>query len=267
MSDWILLKQTQHAKAGWRPYRGYTFAAKDAVAPLVVAELAQAALHYPLGFVLQPNKQFQLVAVQGTTPGENLFVNDDGHWACDYIPSHYRGYPFSLAPSPKQPPPSASQGATVQSGQRLALAINQGSGLFHNPAEHGDTPLFEKGGFSPALERVVNFLRQRRQNHQVTQALVKQLADSGIFVPWKKGPQVGGLHRVDEKALRNLTGEDLQPLVKSGAMTLAYIQMFSEHRLPALLSRKHGQNKKAAERDSLESLFETDDDFDFDFDS
>lgn len=256
MSDWILLSQQQHANAGWRPYRHYDFAVHDAVAPLVVAELAQAALYYPLGFVLQPNHQFQLVAVQGVKPGVNACVDTKGRWQVDYIPSHYRGYPFSLAPNPQD-----------ADGASMALAIKQTSGLFHDPAQPGDTPLFENGQFSPALEKVVAFLKQRRQNHKVTQKLVAQLAQAGILVPWNKGPQVGGLHHVDEQALRALSGEQLQPLVKSGAMTLAYIQMFSEHRLPALRQRSEGKSEDLQAKDSLEQLFANDEDFNFDFDA
>ena len=61
-----------HAGRFWHRLTAYTFASRDCFAPLVG--------------LLSP------------VAGKNLFVDTNGRWLGDCIPSCYRAYPFSLAP-------------------------------------------------------------------------------------------------------------------------------------------------------------------------
>lgn len=71
MPNFQPISHTTHASKRWKRYSGYTFAAADAVAPLVVHELPKACMHLPLAFIPQ-GEHFTPVAVLGLQPGQNL---------------------------------------------------------------------------------------------------------------------------------------------------------------------------------------------------
>ena len=80
---------------------------------------------------------------------------------------------------------------------------------------------------------------------------------------------VRGLHRIDEALMKSLSGEELTSLAQSGALSLAYPQLFSEQRM-AHLSRRyqlHSEwHRHLANNDSLDVLFAEDDDDTLEFD-
>src|SRR5690554_4691123 len=113
MAQLTVISREQHANKRWKRYTSYSFAASDAVVPLVVQELPRACLALPIGFV-KTDSGFQLVAVQGLLPGKNLWVAPDGRWIGPYVPAAYRGYPFVLA--------------NTEDGKRV-LCVREDSGL------------------------------------------------------------------------------------------------------------------------------------------
>ena len=117
------LDSTQHRQHGWKRQPDFLFARTDVVAPLLLAEIPYASAVYVLGFAQRPAGGYQLVALQGLRPGENLFVDDAGRWLREYVPSHYRAYPFRIL--------QAQQGdKTVH-----LLGFDRASGLY---SEHPD---------------------------------------------------------------------------------------------------------------------------------
>ena len=271
MTRWIPLDPATHQEACWFKHRDYSFAARDHLAPVVMAEITQVLPWYPLAFASnEQGSRFHLVALLSLMPGRNLYLTPQGKWQAPYVPSHYRGYPFALNGE----------------GQ---LCIDVESGLFTESDTPGALPIFEHGELSELTAQVKQFHEKRHQALALTQKLVDQLHEAELITPWAiqwkpkaKVQTLKGYCGIDEERLRSLAPEQYAELAHSGALGLAYVQIFSRARIADLQYRHrkqpgHGQPKgdDKAERhlhavektDSLDGLFgEGDDDLEFDFD-
>lgn len=253
MSNWQFLRASEHREAGWQKFSDYRFAAQDRTAPMVVAEINQAALYYPLGLVKSAEAgKWELSVLQGVQLDENIFVDSAGRWRAPYVPAHYRSYPFAFK---------------VLKGGRMGLVFDESSGLISVPAAEGSTPLFNgQNEFQQPVQDVIEFLKQRERNRQLTQQLVDQLAEAGVVQPWVSELPVdlNGVACIDETRLRHLPGDVLSKLAQSGALTVAYIQLFSQARLMDLAKRA----EQLQSADNLDAVFgEGGDELEFDFDS
>jgi len=236
MSQLTAITRAQYADKRWKRYTSYSFAAKDAVAPLVVQEMPTACMHMPIGFV-DTGKGFQLVAVLGLQKDMNLWVTPEGRWVGPYVPAVYRGYPFTLARS---------------EDERRVLCVREDSGLV---TSSGGEPFFdEKGEISQPLKDVMSFLEQVAVNNQKTLALCALLAKHNLIQPWnvtlkfnEEERALEGLYRVDEAALNQLPSEDFDVLRKAGALPLVYCQLLSMQHLRRLgqLADKHAARATA----------------------
>ena len=95
MSQFVVVSRERHSAKRWRRPDQFRFAAGDALAPAIGAELSRLAPTTPLAFVEQAG-QFELAAVLSLTPGKNMFVGPDGRWLGGYVPALYRAYPFRV---------------------------------------------------------------------------------------------------------------------------------------------------------------------------
>jgi hypothetical protein len=208
----------RYAGKKWQRPSGYSFAAKDALVPIVGAEIARAALALPLAF-LQEAEHFVLVAVLSLRPGRNMLVGPDGRWLGAYIPACVRNYPFRLLP-------------TQQTGQ-LALCIEENEAAVG--AETTGEDFFDQdGNLSPRLKKIFEFLNEFERARHATTIAVSALADAGLIQPWpikiaaaENKREIGGLHRIDESALNGLPDDAFLKLRKSLAFSIAYGQMLS----------------------------------------
>ncbi len=261
-----------HRDAGWKRPSRYFYAAHDVVVPVVMAELSHLLTSMPLAFVHQTeDAPFQLVAVQSLQPGLNVYVSPDGRWLGQYVPAFYRSYPFRMMP--------------VEGTDRTALCADQTSDCFALEAGEDDQRLFaDSGELSPALTNMRTFMEAWGKNRITTNARVAELNEHGVIVPWalhlsqrqkaslekSEAQPVRGLHRIDETKLKALPGDALTALAQTGALSLAYAQLFSEQRM-AHLSRRyqlHSEwHRHLANNDSLDVLFaeDNDDTLEFDF--
>lgn len=235
MAELTVISRENHANKRWKRYTSYSFAATEAVAPLVAQELPRACLVLPIGFV-QTQNGFQLVAVQGLAPGKNLFVAPDGRWIGPYVPAAYRGYPFVLA--------------NTEDGKRV-LCVREDSGLVSEVQGEGEPFFDEEGNPSKPVQDVLNFLDQVAGNAQVTARLCALLAEHNLIQPWnvqiktESGEQpVQGLFRVDEAALNTLSAEAFEALRQGGALPLVYCQLLSMQHLQ-VLGRLAGEHAAA----------------------
>jgi len=265
MSEWIAVSRTQHADSYFWPRQGYGFAAQEQVVPILIAELTKLLPHYALAFIQQgegSHPSYQPVALTGLGGERNLYVNSDGRWLANYVPSVLRGHPFRLAKA---------------DNDQQVLAIEQDS-LTDEPSAQ---PLFDEDGkLAEKAQQTLNFLTQCDQNRQVTQAASQVLGETGLIGPWPlklergEGQEpltVQGLYRINEKALNDLAADAFADLRKHGALALAYAQLFSMSQLSQLTERakfhdKHQsqQADQPANRD-IDSLLGDDDDLTFDF--
>jgi hypothetical protein len=217
MPRYELITKTGFAAQGWRRYDSYAFAATDAVAPLVVQELAKACMSLPIAFI-QQNDTFVPHAVQGLEPGRNLFVVN-GTWVAPYTPAAYRGYPFALAKG---------------EDDQLHLCIDMDSGLVGAGDEFDQQFFDDTGEAAKPVKDALNFLQQIHNNRAVTQRVCAALAAEELFQPWPlkvQGPEgertIDGLFRIDEARLNSLEPDALARVQKAGGLPVAYCQLLS----------------------------------------
>lgn len=235
MTDYHVITRERHGDQYWLKQSGHSFAAGDALCPLVAQELPKAVLFVPIGFIAEGD-HFMPVAVQGLTPGQNLFVAADGRWLASYIPNPYRAYPFRMAPT--------EQGEQV-------LCIDEASGLL---SESAGEPFFNEDG-TPAqsVQEILAFFNQIDANRQLTRSICAVLQQHGLIQLWpitvqgEQGEQkVEGLFRIDEAALNALTAEALAEVRNTGGLTVAYCQLLSIQHLSTLgtLAQAHAEAEK-----------------------
>jgi hypothetical protein len=130
------------------------------------------------------------------------------------------------------------------------LCVDEDSTLIVDRSVAGEEFFDPAGNISPALKSVFDALMHVERSRKVTDLAVAALAQSGVIRPWPiklktdQGEQtVGGLHSVDQAALRALPDEAFLKLRKAAALPIAFAQMLSAGQLGvfALLARIHQQ--------------------------
>jgi hypothetical protein len=267
MPDYVPLSKTTHSESGLVA-AGCGFALEQAVVPLVAEELPQTLPTMAIGFVRAANENgFELVALQSLQAGVNVYVHTNGRWIGGYRPAWYRAHPFRLMRD--------------EQTDRYVVCVDESSAAFEKQAGEQSERLFDgEGELTERTQGTVTFLEKLQKATRVTQALVGRLDEAGVIVPWalttrnpgrEEGQQVKGLYHIDEAALKALEPEVLAQLASSGALSIAYTQLLSEHRLQGLsrlydLRNQANQQAKPAGDVDLEDLFgEEDDDFSFNF--
>ncbi|GAA3574562.1 SapC family protein [Marinobacter xestospongiae] len=266
MPHYVALSKSAHRSAGVRP-TNLAHALEQAVVPVVAEEVPRVLPTMPLAFVKTPSGEgFELVALQALQPGTNVYLHTDGRWIGGYRPAWYRSHPFRLIPD--------------ESGSRRVLCVDEEAEAFEKEAGPDSRSLFGPDGEPTEHTRnLISFLEQLEQGREVTHAAVSLLAEQGLIVPWEisarnakgeTGFDVQGIYHIDEAALKALEPESAAKLLKSGALSLAFSQLLSEHRLQGLVRlyelRSEANRRKAAVDDvDVESLFADDDDDDLTF--
>src|SRR5439155_18587465 len=142
MSQLARVSRERHAGKRWRRLTHYGFAATQAVAPLVGAELVKAAPALPTGF-LDLSGRFVLVALLSPISGRNLFVGPDGRWLARYVPATFRSWPFLLI--------------RQEEAERAVLCVDEANGLAG--ADGAGEDFFDPAGNpSSAVKGVLEFL-------------------------------------------------------------------------------------------------------------
>ena len=216
MSEITVVHPARHASKYWRRYQSYQHAAQDALAPLVLPELARACVAMPIGFIAV-HEHLIPVAIQGIEPGRNLLVSQEGAWLATYVPAAYRSYPFVLGASSESEP---------------VLCVIEDSGLLSDSAGEAfyDSP--EK--LSAATHEVRQFLVRIAGQRQATRRVCQVLRTHGLLQAWpfKHNTEAGervieGLYRVDRDALRNLSADKFEAVRQAGALPLIYCHLIS----------------------------------------
>jgi hypothetical protein len=256
MPRFVAVSREGHEQKKWRRYESYTFAAADALAPIVVAELANAMPSMPLAFSEQSGG-YTLVAVLSLSPARNMFVGADGRWLGRYVPSWFRGHPFRMFPQ--------------QGTDKLVLCVDEESGLVVERSAAGEEFFDPEGNPSPALKSLFEFLMQVERSRRVTDLAVAALAEAGVIRPWQiklktktgQGEQaIGGLHHIDEVALSALPDDVFLKLRKTAAaLPITYAQMLSAAQLGIFEHLDRLQKQAASPSvttlpETIDSLFE-----------
>ncbi|MTJ82171.1 MAG: SapC family protein [Telmatospirillum sp.] len=238
MSNVVVVSHDAFGARKWLRFSNFAFAARQSVVPVLATEMANAAMVFPLAFAPRGDT-FELVAVLGLAPEQNLFVAPDGRWLAGYVPSVLRSHPFQIATAPD--------------GQKV-LCVDVDSGLVvDGHSGMGERFFEENGSLSAALQSVVDFLAQRENGIAITAAACAALQEQGLIVPWNITIQRGdaqqkieGLFRIDETILESLPDQSFVLLRKSVALPLAYSQMLSMHHLSLLGKLGQAREQEAA---------------------
>lgn len=261
MPKYIPLSKSQHQNAGLLP-TDYRYALEQAVVPLVMEELPHVLPTMAIGFVPSAKeKEFNLVALQSLQANVNVYVHTNGRWIGGYRPAWYRAYPFKLIKD--------SQNA------RQVVCVDESASAFEQQASEQAIKLFDaQGELTARMRDTITFLEKLQQGTLLTQTLVNQLSNTGVIVPWSLNTKtaendetraVTGLYHIDEAALKTLSATTLAELATSGALSLAYTQLLSEHRLQGLsrlyeLRNLANEQAKQADEINLDKVFGEEDD-------
>ena len=219
MAKFVAVSREAHAQKVWRRLANYQFAAKEALAPIVLAEVVHVGSWMPLVFIEQAGCYVPM-AMMSPMPGQNLFVGPDGEWLGGYVPSSLRSHPFRLF--------------RHEGSEQMTLCIDEDSGVIRDADEAGEPFFAADGKPSPSISAIMESLRQFEANRAATDLATASLAAAGVIAPWPLEVEVGGkkaaakgLHRINESALNQLDDEAFLKLRRTSALRLADAQIMS----------------------------------------
>lgn len=199
--------------------------------PVTFAELPMASRDYPIVFV-KPNANgpARLVALLGLRPGQNLFVDADGHWREGvYRPAYLRRHPFCMA--------TVTRDGQVSSERIICVE----SAMIDD--ERGEPVADERGEPLPWWQQTTHFLSEFEADLLRTEKVCDLVEKNGILEPFSaqavpNGAEVTnltGMLRVNEARLGRLTADTLRMMINKGVMGRLYAHMMSLDRFAGLL--------------------------------
>ncbi len=203
----------------WFKYSDFGFTASDTLVPISANEVPQACIGLPLGFLLNKDV-YSCVALLGLNPGQNLCLDKDNLWSARYLPHHYLFYPFVALPN---------------TDGNLVLCVDENSNLIHSDSSRGGEPFFDSSGApNPKINEIFKFLHTKATQHETTLKICDILAEHNLLKPWTVNVpvyqtqfEIDDLFCIDESRLNQLPGSALRELRNTGALLVAYAQLFS----------------------------------------
>ena len=199
--------------------------------PITFAEMPLAARDYPIIFI-KPNNgaRLSVVALVGLQPGENLFVDADGHWRDDvYRPAYLRRYPFCMAGVRREGELSGERIICVESS-----AID---------ADRGEPVATADGQSLPWWEQTSHFLTEFEADLLRTEKVCDVIEKNGLLEPFSAQAvsktteiiNLTGMYRISEARLGRLKADTLRMLINKGVMARIYAHLMSLDRFSRLL--------------------------------
>lgn len=235
-NDLIPLNSKEHGD--WNS-RGITasFAKNFHAIPVTTDEFVPASRFFPI--IFSANENPVPLALLGMNEGVNLFVDDEGQFSPEvYMPAYIRRYPFMLA--------------RINPGdEQLSLCFDPTAGGLGKFDE--GQPLFDEDGKPGApTEMMLKFCEQFEQAGARTQQFTNELqkldllmeGEVAITMPGREQPFIyRGFKMVQEEKLRELRGDELRKLNKSGALPLIHAHLFSLQLMREMFARQTSQGK------------------------
>ncbi|MEO0145051.1 MAG: SapC family protein [candidate division WOR-3 bacterium] len=214
MGNFVVISKDIHKEKYWRKPENLKYFENQTVFPILITEIGRAVNSFPLSFIKHEDN-YIFVAILGLVPGENLFLSKDGKWMGNYIPALMRAYPFRLIKGKEE---------------RMVLAID--NDFITEKKE--DVPFFEGENLSKHTEEILRFLTEIERARILTVNACKILSKLELIEPWNLiiktnngDRKVEGLFKINEQKLLSLSDEEFLSLRKTGALQLAYGQLFS----------------------------------------
>lgn len=225
------------AKKRLKPLANFNFLAEQPVVEIVGGEFASVAAAYPI-FFIERDGNFNPIAMLSLISGQNIFVEADGAWSGYYLPAAFRRYPFTVSVDQVDGKPQV-----VLMVEEDMLSDTEGELLYPEDAKlEADSP----------IGRTVRLMAETDRHHASTAAMVAQLkaldlirpSDMEVSLSGQKH-NITGLFGIDEKKMSELPDDKFLELRKSGALSLAYMQLMSVGQVQRLAVRHNIRDARA----------------------
>jgi SapC len=235
-NDLAPLSSVDHA--AWKIKQADTapFLAKQHAIPVTIDEFAAVQRYFPIVFSVGDNPV--PLALMGLNEGVNTFVDDEGKLIDQvYVPAYVRRYPFLLA-------------KLREDTDELSLCFDPSANAI-GPFDDGEA-LFVDGAASEATKTILSFCEQFEQAGQRTTLFMKELVDNGLLMDGEVSIQMvdqdkpfiyRGFQMVSEDKLRDLRGDTLRKMMKSGLLPLVHAHLFSLQTMREVFGRQLAQQK------------------------
>lgn len=218
--------------------------------PLVAQEIPLAIKSLAIGFV-QRDGQFNLAALLGLEVEKNELVDAEGKWLASYFPNYYKHHPFY------------THVAEEDGELKNFICIDTESGLLvpKDSLTDQDLPLQADNDLETLfnddktptdfLKDIVSSLQKYAAHHTKTLEACEQLQSLDLFCEYSANHQgqartIRGLFQIDETKLNSLSANNLEALRDSGALMIAYGQLFSMPNIEPLLHARQLSKQHSA---------------------
>jgi len=217
-----LLDRSRHAGLGIRPDLDFAWAKSLNLAFLTSAELARAALDYPIAFVRDTvGGDLVPVAIFGVRTQQNLFVDGAGQWRqLAYVPAYLRRYPFCVAQATGGPAGAEAQSLICVQEDQL---VPSSKPLFNAQGEAAD-----------AWHPIRDLVEAAEAARQRTLKLVQEINALGLIIPFapisfpntSAQLRLDGLYQIDPSGFDALSIDQLSAL-RGDALRAIYAHLLS----------------------------------------
>ena len=227
----IPLSKENHGDWSYVGLSNYLHAKKDAIVPILIAEIGKIVTTNPIVFIIN-NSEIGLYSLQSLIPESNLMINDKGEWTNNYIPARYRSLPFVLASDTKNNTTNEKILCYIEDLNCVAKIIKNKK----------STKIFDsKSELSEDMGRVFEFLKSIEQNELVTKQALKSIYNSDILEDWSLSLKLSdgekkmtGLKKINIEKLKSLSGDKLLDLNKTGGLDICFANILSLNNLEKL---------------------------------
>jgi len=212
------------------------FARNDHAVPITIDEFAVAQRYYPIIFSAGDNPV--PLVLMGLNEGVNTFLGEDGKMVQEaYVPAYIRRYPYLLA-------------RLRPDAEDLSLCIDPTADAI-GPFDEGE-PLFDGDQPSAAVKSILEFCEQFEQAGQRTAAFMAELNELDLLIDGEVTIKTDeetppfiyrGFRMVAEEKLREMRGDTLRKMMKSGLLPLVHAHLFSLGVMREIFGRQVAQGK------------------------
>ncbi len=236
MASPIVLDSNVHGnlriKTGW----GAEYGDSIHMAPVIADELPRLVLEYPVSLVRDDDSdRFQLTALLGFDPGENLFL-DGALWNAMYVPMHLRRQPFTVG--------IAGEAGAEATPENTIITIDTDSPRVSDT--EGERLFDADGKVTPFLQSINDLLAHLMSGISVTEAFITTLGEFDLIEPatldvaFASGEQrkFEGLYTVSDEKLRALDDAKLRTMYDRGYLQASYLLLTSIGQFQKLIKLK-----------------------------
>jgi hypothetical protein len=230
----VPISSQEHSTWHVRALDGAKFVSNEHAIPITIDEFAVAQRFYPIIFATGDNPV--PLALMGLNEGVNTFFGADGMMVQDaYLPAYIRRYPYMLA---RLRPDS----------DELSLCVDPSTNVI-GPFEEGE-PLFDGEQPTEMVKSILAFCEQFEQAGQRTAAFIAELKEHNLLIDGEVTIQTEengqpfvyrGFQMVAEEKLRDLRGDTLRKMMKSGLLPLIHAHLFSLSLMREIFGRQVAQ--------------------------